>query len=325
MLPVAPCGIHSSTLRSIAFMLVMVLLGGCSNEPQYQYVDFKDHIEVVRATGAESGKAPLRIAVAAMISPRETIEYYQALLDYIAGRMNQPIELVQRKTYGEINELFLKNELDLAFICSGPYATSKELYGFEAIATPQVRGLPTYQSYLIVKSDSPYKMLEDLRGKGFAFTDPDSNTGSLTPRFWLAEIGENPATFFRETIYTYSHDNSIKAVARGLVDAAAVDGHKWDYYQMVNPGLTEATSIIKKSKPFGSPPLVAASGLPVKEKTQIQGIVTSMHRDDEGQRILERLMIERFVTPKESWYASVKAMYRFLQTGGKSHAAAKPQ
>lgn len=314
-----------STLRPILLLFAMFLLGSCSGEPQYQYVDFNDHVEVVRPTKANSEKAPLKIAVAAMISPRETIEYYQALLDYIAARMHQPIALVQRKTYSEINELFLKNKLDLAFICTGPYATSKEVYGFEAIATPQVRGLPTYQSYLIVQSDSPYESLADLRGKEFAFTDPDSNTGSLTPRFWLAQIGENPASFFRETIYTYSHDNSIKAVARGLVDAAAVDGHKWDYYQVVNPSLTEATRIIKKSDPFGSPPLVAASGLASVVKTQIQGIVTSMHRDDKGRLILERLMIERFVKPQESWYASVKAMHLFLLTGGKSHAAAKPQ
>lgn len=326
MMTLAPCGTRSCILRSICLLFIMVLLGGCGSEPQYQYVDFKNHVAVVRPTAAEPGKAPLKIAVAAMISPRETIEYYQALLDYIAARMDQPIELVQRKTYGEINELFLKNELDLAFICTGPYATSKEFYGFEAIATPQVRGLPTYQSYLIVKSDSPYKSFEDLRNKAFAFTDPDSNTGALTPRFWLAEIGENPSSFFRETIYTYSHDNSIKAVARGLVDAAAVDGHKWEYYQMVNPSLTEATRIIKKSEPFGSPPLVTAAGMTREKQSQIQAIVTAMHRDQDGQQILERLMIDRFVVPDESWYTSVKTMHKVLQTGGNaSHAAAKSQ
>jgi len=321
--------IHRKIGLGMAIIWSAVLLisaGGCRSESKYQYVDFKDNVEVERPAEPLPEKAPLKVAVAAMISPRETFEYYQALLDYLATKMDQPIELVQRKTYGEINELFLKKQLDLAFICTGPYATSKDIYGFEALATPQVRGKPTYQSYLIVKKDSGYTSLEDLRGKEFAFTDPESNTGSLVPRFWLAEIGEKPSSFFRQTIYTYSHDNSIKAVSKGLVDAAAVDGHKWDYYQVVNPSLTEATRIIKKSEPFGSPPLVAAASLSPEKKKLIQTIVTSMHHDKDGQQILERLMIDRFVVPEESWYASVKTMHEVLQTGGNdSHAAAKSQ
>lgn len=321
-----PCKRQTLPLPRVLFLILSMIFVGCGSESNYQFVDFQDHVEVARPVAPPPAKAPLKVAVAAMISPRETVHYYRALLDYLAVRMGQRIDLVQRKTYGEINDLFLKQQLDLAFICTGPYATAKDVYGFEAIATPQVRGQPTYQSYLIVKMDSDYGSLQDLRGKAFAFTDPDSNTGSLVPRFWLAEIGESPATFFRQTIYTYSHDNSIKAVARGLVAGAAVDGHKWEYYREIDPGLTAATRIIKKSEPFGAPPLVAASRLSPEKKAQIQAIVTSMHLDKEGRAILARLMSDRFVVPEEAWYASVKRMHRVLQTGDKaSHAAAQSQ
>ena len=92
----------------------------------------------------------------------------------------------------------------------------------------------------------------------FAFTDPDSNTGAMVPRFWLAELGETPESFFSKTIFTYSHDNSILAVAKGLVDAAAVDGHQWEYFERFSPAYTSKTRVIRKSQPFGSPPLVAS-------------------------------------------------------------------
>ena len=62
-----------------------------------------------------------------------------------------------------------------------------------------------------------------------------------------------------------------------------------------------------------------------EKQSQIQAIVTAMHRDQDGQQILERLMIDRFMVPDESWYASVKTMHEVLQTGGTSHAAAKSQ
>ena len=44
----------------------------------------------------------------------------------------------------------------------------------------------------------------------------------MVPKYWLALIGERPETYFKSTNYTYSHDNSIIAVARSLVDGAAV-------------------------------------------------------------------------------------------------------
>ena len=93
---------------------------------------------------------------------------------------------------------------------------------------------------------APFNWLEDLKGHTFAFTDPDSNTGRLVPLYWLAALHTRPETFFGRSIYTYSHDNSIMAVARGLVDAAAVDGLIWDYYAKKNPAFTSKTRIIKK-------------------------------------------------------------------------------
>ncbi|TFG40301.1 MAG: phosphate/phosphite/phosphonate ABC transporter substrate-binding protein, partial [Syntrophobacterales bacterium] len=267
----------------------------------------------------------LRVAVAAMISPKETFIYYRELLDYIGRKAGRGIQLIQRKTYDEINALFLKGEIDLAFICTGPYAAAREKYGFEALATPQVRGKPFYQSYLIVEKDSPYHHLEDLRGRVFAFTDPDSNTGTLVPRYWLAQVGEAPETYFQKTVYTYSHDNSILAVAKGLVDGAAVDGHQWEYFQHFTPALTSRTRVIRKSEPYGSPPLVASGRLPDDLKTKIRGVLLAMHQDPGGKEILDKLLIDRFLVPREEWYEPVRAMIAGLPDSGRSsHAPSKP-
>ena len=145
---------------------------------------------------ADNNSRLLRVAVAAMVSPKETLIYYEELLQYIGNQINYDVNLIQRKTYSEVNELLPKRLIDLAFVCSGPYANGREKYRFEGIATPVVRDKPFYQSYLIVHKDSPFHTLEDLRGKIFAFTDPDSNTGSLVPRFWLHELNVSPPSFF---------------------------------------------------------------------------------------------------------------------------------
>jgi phosphonate transport system substrate-binding protein len=290
---------------------------GCQAETEYKRVDFSVLLPVAHPQSKPGDQKILRVAVAAMISPKETFVYYREMLDYLGRQSGHSVQLIQRKTYDEVNALFPKGEVDLAFICTGPYAASRDKYGFEAIATPQVRGQPFYQSYLIVPKDSPHQKLEDLKGRVFAFTDPDSNTGAMVPRFWLAEAGETPESFFSKTIFTYSHDNSIMAVAKGLVDAAAVDGHQWEYFERFSPAHTSRTRVIRKSQPFGSPPLVASARLTSEVRSQIQQILLSMHADPEGKRILENLLIDRFVAPRDEWYEPARAMIAGLPAAAK--------
>jgi len=210
--------------------------------------------------------------------------------------------------YDEINQLISTGQIDLAFICSGPYASGRDKLGFEALAMPRVRGSHLYQSYLIVNDDGPIQKLVDLKGKIFAFSDPHSNTGKLVPDYWLSKVAEKPETFFGKTIYTYSHDNSIMAVAMSLVDGAAVNGQVWEYYNQRNPVFTSKTRIIKKSMPFGNPPVVASSHLPDQTKDRIRGLLLSMHREPEGKKILDELMIDSFIPPKEECYDPIVAM-----------------
>lgn len=290
---------------------------GCGRDSNAVVVDFTETMEASRPTLIASETPQLNVAVGAMISPKETFGYYRQLLNYIGQKLNREVHFIQRKTYSEINELLGSSQIDLAFICSGPYVAGKNQHGFELLVAPEVQGKHFYQSYLIVNNASPYHQISDLRGKLFAFTDPDSNTGKLVPTYWLSRMGERPETFFSKTIFTYSHDNSILAVARGLVDAAAVDSLIWEYYHLKNPVFTSRTRIIKRSEPYGMPPIVASGTLPPALKKQIRQALVSMHQDGAGKKILSELMIDRFVYPEDEWYNSIReidrAMVRFAQ------------
>lgn len=296
----------------LSVAVIMLLAAGCTKESGYTPIDFSKTIKIEKSTSLDDKEHTLKVAVSAMISPKETFSTYRNLLGYIGDHLNYKIQLIQRKTYGEINELFLKQQIDLAFICSGPYAVGKEKYGFEALATPVIRGNPFYQSYLIVNKNSSIEKIEDLRGEVFAMTDPASNTGAMIPVYWLAKMGEKPETFFKNVTYTYSHDNSILAVARSLVDGAAVDGMIWEYYNVRDPLNTSQTRVIKKSIPFGSPPFVASKYLAHKIKEKARDLLLDMHQDPKGMPILKELMIDRFVSPKDTWYQPVREIKKQL-------------
>lgn len=304
-----------NSIFGVVLACLLISSYGCGRDSDRVVVDFTKRLVVERPDEVSPERPTFKIAVGAMISPKETFVSYRQLLDYISGKLGREVELVQRKTYQEINELLGQGQIDLAFICSGPYVTGKEKYGFELLAVPQVQGSHSYLSYLIVNKESPFNRLEDLRGRVFAFTDPNSNSGKLVPTYWLKQMGERPETFFGKTIYTYSHDNSTLAVARALVDGAAIDSLIWEYYHHKNPVFTARTRIIKKSDPYGIPPLVASKNLSRELKARIRQLLLSMHEEPEGERILKELMIDRFVIAKEEWYDSIRQILTGLRPG----------
>ena len=297
---------NSNLLICYLITIMVMVVSGCGRESDAVVIDFSKTVAVDRPISSEPESAQLKVAVAAIISPKETFAYYRQLLDYIGQKLGREIQFIQRKTYGEINELLAKGQIDMAFICSGPYVVGKEKHGFELLATPEVQNSHFYHSYLIVHKNSSFHKLTDLRDQVFAFTDPDSNSGKLVPTYWLSLMNERPETFFSKTIYTYSHDNAILAVAKGLVDGAAVDGLIWEYYHQKNPVFTSETRIIRKSEPYGIPPLVASKSLSFDLKTQIRQALFDMHQDPNGKKIISELMIDRFVNPRDDWYDSIR-------------------
>src|SRR3970040_1621896 len=206
----------------------VLLLAACSGSSAQ--VDFSRHEQPAAPTVTTSTSAgALRLAIASVLSPLPTSELYQQLAGYLGDKLERAVELVQGKTYAEINDLVKSGDVTLALVCTNPYLQGREDFGMELLVAPQVGGDTVYYSLLIVSSDSTAQSLADLRDASFAFTDPLSNSGRLAPVYRLALMGENPDAFFGRTIFTYAHDSSIRAVAEGVVAAAAIDNLVFDY------------------------------------------------------------------------------------------------
>jgi phosphonate transport system substrate-binding protein len=205
-------------------------------------------------------------------------------------------------------------KIDIALVCSGPYVQGNEKFGMELLVAPQMMGKTVYYSYIIVSSTSTLINLSELRGKSFAFTDPLSNSGCLSPIYILwTQLHESPNTFFNEVKFTGSHDSSIKAVAQGKVIGAAVDSLIYDYLKMVEPELIARTKVIHISEPHGISPFVVRPDLKAELKLNLQNLFLEMHQDPKGKTILEKLMIERFVVVPDSLYDSIRLMEKTLK------------
>lgn len=258
---------------------------------------------------AAMAREPIKIGVAAMISPKETFKYYQAMLEYIGERIGETVELVQRPTYADMDGLLKTEEVKIAFICSGPYVEDQAEFGVELLVAPVSYGQPFYHAYIIAAKDSPHKTLAELEGTSFALTDPHSNTGCLVPTYMVGtRYHKTPEQFFSKIQYSKQHDKSIELVAKGLADGASVDSLIYDYAAATNPVYTNQTKIVEKSPAYGIPPIVTTKGLDPAVKARIKKAFLEMGDNPKGQEILAKIKVDKFIVPDDTNYDTVREM-----------------
>ncbi|MFA4955513.1 MAG: phosphate/phosphite/phosphonate ABC transporter substrate-binding protein [Candidatus Methanoperedens sp.] len=296
---------------SLIFVLLLVLISGCVDKTE------KIDLSVVEEPQKIVNDTAVRVAIASVVSPKESYEYYEDMIQYISQKIGGSVKIVQRRSYKEINDLIKNNEIDFAFVCGGAYIDGNSEFGMKLLVAPVVNNNTTYNSYIIVQNESNYTDLTDLRGKKFAFSDPLSNSGQLYPAYRLYLLNETPDSFFgkdeqgkKNWFYTYSHDNSIIAVAEKLSEGAAVDSLVYQYMKETHPEIISKTRIIEISPPFGIPPIVVSKDIDPYLEEKLRGIFLDMSNNEEGKRILANIRIERFTTLNDSAYDSIREMRR---------------
>lgn len=314
------CGnrVTEGSMRKFVAALIACLLAACQRASALPQVRLADLQTLPPRT--EADVVPLRVAVAAVISPQGTVESYQPLLDYLSAQLHRPVEIVQRRTYAEVNDLIERGEVDVAFVCTSAYLAGKNDFGMELLAAPQVNGAAAYHSALIVPNDSPAQSMADLRGTVFAFTDPMSTSGRIYPTFLVHQLGSTPSRFFARTFFTYSHDDAIRAVAGGVADGASVDSLVLDFALKRQPdlfdeplkaskgssNLAKRLRVIHVSPPFGMPPVVVNPSIRPQLRAELEAILLEMHEDPAGLSALQALGYDRFVQVSDEDYRSAE-------------------
>jgi phosphonate transport system substrate-binding protein len=230
---------------------------------------------------------------------------------YLEDRLKLPVEFVQRDRYRDAMDLLQQQKVDFAWICDYPYVVLKNEVRLLAVALNQ--GRPTYRASLIVPArDNRTRSISDLKGAVFAYADPYSNTGYLSPRYEIKQGGEDPSAFFKRTFFTWSHRKAIEAVAAGLAQGASVDSYVWDVLNRVRPDITAKTRVVWSSKEYGFPPIVAHRNVSNPDFVQMQTVLMNMKNDPQGKALLGRLYLDGFIAGSPALYDGVAEMMRMF-------------
>jgi phosphonate transport system substrate-binding protein len=263
-------------------------------------------IGLPRKSQAAGGKLRVGMTPAFLHDQHSLLDEWR---NFMAASLRRPVEFVQRDSYRETMDLLRLEKLEFAWICDYPYLHLKQEVSL--LAVPLYQGRPYYRAYLIVhKNNLQVSSISDLAGAVFAYADPYSNTGYLSPRYEIRQAGHDPSSFFRKTFFTWSHRKVVEAVASGLAQGGAVDSYIWDTLTHVEPALAARTRVAWRSPEYGFPPFVSHRSVSAADFQLMQRHLLDMTNNDIGRYLLARLHLDGFTVGSPALYEPVARMMR---------------
>lgn len=169
--------------------------------------------------------------------------------------------------------------------CGLPYVSHlKDEVG--VIGTPAYGiscGAGSYYSVIVTQKGNPAKTLEDLKGQTFAYNETGSQSGYAALIHALTRIPE-ASTLFTQSVQSGSHRDSLKMVASGKADFAAIDAVTWELACRHEKAASEL-QVIATTDPTPALPYITAGHRGWKEMDQLHNaVIEAMAALDEDSR-----------------------------------------
>ena len=262
-----------------------------------------------------SAQTSLHLALTPSQKPTDLLVAGEAFGAALGKLVGVPIRVTVASDYAAVVEALRNRTADLAFVHPAGYVLANREAKAMIVAKDQWHGNTSYTSRIYVRKESGLKTLEDLRGKTIAFVDPSSTSGYVYPMVMLIEKGlvrnKDPKTFFKEFVFSGSHDAGLMALLNGHVDAFASFDQAREQY-LKDPAQREPLIWVAESAPIPEGGICARDGLDPAAVAKVRAALLSM-KGPAYEPLLKQLYdIDGFEPAEDRDYQPVRAAMDLL-------------
>lgn len=227
----------------------------------------------------------------------------QCVKEFFDKELNVETKLRNSSDYSGVIQGLLGGKVDMVLSMSpSSYASvyindpkAVDVVGIVVDDADKSRG---YHSVVVVKADSPYKTLADLKGKSFGMADPDSTSGFLIPnqsfkKEFGGSVDDKYNGHFSSVTFSGGHEQDVLGVLNGQFDGAVtwasmIGDYNTGYTsgaftRMIRagqPDLMKKIRIIWQSPLIPNGPILVSNKLPADFKAQL---ITAIKKLDKEQ------------------------------------------
>ncbi|TNF95110.1 MAG: phosphonate ABC transporter substrate-binding protein [Gammaproteobacteria bacterium] len=175
---------------------------------------------------AIASESELRFGSVAMDIPAVMHKRLTPLTKYLSETLNRPVSLKLSPNMGAAIRESSEGTVDISYLTPVAYINANKKGGAKLVAKTVTKGKAFFKLMIVVKEGSPYKTVQDLVGKSFAFGDERA----LLQR--AAVVGSGlKLEQFSEYKFIGHYDNIARAVMVGDFDAGILKdttAYKWE-------------------------------------------------------------------------------------------------
>lgn len=255
--------------------------------------------------GVNAADAPkqLNLGILGGQNATQQIGDNQCVKSFFYKELNVDTQMRNASDYSGVIQGLLGGKIDMVLSMSPASFASVYLQDPKAVDVvgivvddkDQSRG---YHSVVVVKADSPYKKLEDLKGKAFGMADPDSTSGFLMPnqafkKEFGGSVDDKYNNFFSSVTFSGGHEQDILGVLNdqfaGAVTWTSLVGDRSTGYtsgaftrmmRMDQPDLMNKIRIIWQSPLIPNGPVLVSNKLPAEFKAKVVAAIKKLDKED---------------------------------------------
>lgn len=255
---------------------------------------------------ATQNKKVLNLAILPTAGASSLEIAWKPVAKYLEDALGMKVNLKFVSDYAALVSGMKYKHIDVTYF--GPEAYVQAAQRANAIAIVKElneAGIAGYHSIIITKKSSNITSIEQLKGKTWAFTDPNSTSGTLLPNIYLKKMGIKPQEYFSKVIYSGSHEASILSVKTGRLHGASTND--LDFERGVGKGWKkEDFNIIWTSDLIVGAPIAVRKDLPKDLIASLQKALIDL-KDEE---ILKKLKNKGFIEAKDSDYNPIRELIK---------------
>ena len=263
-------------------------------------------------------QTPFTLALTPSRDPTALKEAGDAFAKAITQVSGVSVKAIVASDYAGVIEALRSKRVDLAFVHPVGYVLANREAGCQILVRDVWQGKTAYTARFYVRKDRGIQRLEDLRGKTVAFVDPASSSGYIYPMVLLIKHGlvrdRDPRSFFKDALFTGTHDAALQSVLHGRVDAAASFDKAPELY-LKDPALIAQLGFVGETPEIPEAGICARPGLPTEPLARIKQALLSIKAPEYAALLKEIYGIDGFIEADDRDYQPVRDAMALMNLG----------
>ncbi len=246
-------------------------------------------------------------------TPKRMVASFAPIAKYLEGELKVSVVVAVAGTYQDLVAKMGRGDADIGLYGPFSYILAEQGQNLAPLVVRDRKDLGVYyNSVIIVRSDSPFRSIEELRGRSMAFVDPASTSGFLVPDSLFISRQLDIEKFFSSYHFAGSHDKVTEEVLDRRADAGAVSKSILNSLVAAGRVRSEDLRTLWISESIPGSPFVARADLSLRMREGFKKAMLSVDVADPAALAAYDPAALRFVSAEPEMYEGIRNIVAIL-------------